>query len=255
VIDIHSHILPGADDGSESLETSIKMLKIAQEDGIDTIFATPHCSRHYYSLEYQDVVKAVEELRKNAKENGISMNILPGQEISIERDALSLFREGKSGCLGDTRYMLLEMPFDRMDEKALDMIYELRISGVIPIIAHPERYEYIIKNPLSLNQLIKEGCLFQINSGSILGIFGSEIKKTADILVRHNQIHFIASDSHSCGKRSPRIKAAFDIIKQKDTAIFNNLISNSHKLLRNDILANDSPKIKEINSIFNFFKK
>lgn len=252
MIDIHSHIIPGIDDGAGDIETSLEMLKTAEGEGTKTIFATPHFNRGYFEHEYKDVLKLTEELGKNAREKGININILPGQEVFLKRETPLDFKKGTIGTLGGTRYMLIELPMDTLPDYAMDSIYELKLLGISPIIAHPERYLYIIKKPSLINQFIEEECLFQINTGSIRGLFGREVKNTAEILVKNGIMDFIASDAHTNNKRCPGLKKSFDIINNLNKECENILGNNVENLLNNRKISRNSNIIREKKSIFSF---
>lgn len=252
MIDIHSHIIPGIDDGARDMETSLEMLKTAEGDGTKTIFATPHFNRGYFEVEYKDVLRLTEDLNKRARENGININILPGQEVYLKRETPLDFKRGTIGTLGGSRYMLIELPMDNLPDFAMDSIYELKILGITPIIAHPERYLYIIKRPSLINHFIEEECLFQINSGSIRGLFGREVKSTAEILVKNGIMGFIASDAHTNNKRCPGLKKSFDIINNLNKEYGNILRDNVENVLNNRDISRNANRIREKKSIFSF---
>jgi protein-tyrosine phosphatase len=254
LIDIHSHILPAIDDGAKNIEKTLQMLQIASDDGIKKIVATPHFYRGYYENKYIDICKLVEEVNIKVKEKQISVEIFPGQEVFLDTHTLDLFREGIIKGINGTRYMLIEFPMDTMPKSALDIIYELRVLGMVPIIAHPERYRYIIEKPSLINNFIDENCLFQINSGSIQGIFGRSVQKTSEILITHGICNFIASDAHSTKTRVPKIKEALEIVADLNSALKVVLTENTDKLLRDEQIMLATEKIKEKKSIFSFLK-
>jgi protein-tyrosine phosphatase len=257
MIDIHSHILPGIDDGADTIETTIEMLKVVQADGIKTIFATPHYYRGHFDNDYKQVKKYVNEIRNwiSLSNSDIQIEILPGQEVFISNYTLMLYKEGIIGTLNNTRYMLVELPFDNLDNTTLDVLYELRLLGVIPIIAHPERYSYIIEKPSSINQLISEGCLFQINSGNILGGINKQAKRTADILIKHGICDFIASDVHRIGNRYSRVYSAYEKVKKDNSKLGKSLMDNMQKLIENTYIEHSSEKIKEKRNLFSITAK
>lgn len=255
MIDLHNHLLPGIDDGAKEKNTTIKMLQIASEDGIKKIIATPHFYKGYYENNYEDVSKLVDEVNRLAKEENIDVTIFPGQEVFLDKDTVELYKMGIIKGLADSKYMLIELPMNNIPKNALDTIYELKIQGVIPVIAHPERYNYIIEKPSKINDFIAEGCLFQINSGSITGVFGSKIRKTSELLIRHGICNFIASDAHSIGSRSPRIEGAIEIVKELDSELADKIITNSENLLNNHKIQSNAEKIKEKKGLFSIFSR
>lgn len=254
MIDLHSHILPGIDDGAKNMEMTLDMLKIAAKDGTKKIVATPHFYRGYYLNSYDDIVNLAKEVNNTAKENNIDIEVYPGQEVFLDKKVIEDYKQGVIKGIGNSKYMLIELPMDRMPKETFDILYELRIQGIVSVIAHPERYSYIASQPSKINEFIKEGCLFQINSGSIKGIFGKKIQKTAETLIKHRACNFIASDAHSIGLRSPVIREALDTVKGIDTELYEDIISNSDKLLQNLSISLKAEKIKDKKGIFGFLK-
>ena len=255
MIDIHSHIVPGIDDGADTIETSLRMLKIAEDDGIKTIFATPHYYRGRFETDQNEVKGLIDELNIRAREQNINIEILQGHEVYLDREILNLYREDKIKTLNNSRYLLIELPFDRLPDYALDMIYELRLLGVVPVIAHPERYMYFIKKPWEINKFIDEGCLFQLNGGSITGLFGKEIQKTSETFLKHGIISFIGSDAHTTNKRRPELKKFFDIIEKNYGELKRTLLNNVEKVINNEEILCTSEKIKDKRSIFDIFRR
>ncbi|MCX7884256.1 MAG: exopolysaccharide biosynthesis protein [Caloramator sp.] len=252
MIDIHCHILPFLDDGSKSLDMSKDMLNIAYNEGINMIIATPHYYPNIYEPDAKRIEKSVEELNNISNLLNFNIKVLKGQEIFLTRNFLDKYKEGKLLTLNDTKYMLIELPFDILKPYIFDMIYELRIRNIVPIIAHPERYSYIIKKPSTINQFIDEGCLFQINSQSITGDFGREIKNTALKLIKHNICHFIATDAHSNQKRIPTLKKSFDIAVKSNKEIKKLMSNNQEIIINNGYILQEVKKIKDNVSIFHF---
>jgi len=255
VIDIHSHILPGIDDGSKSMEDTMKMLRLTEEDGVETIVATPHFYRGYYERSYKDVLELVNNVRHSASEENIAVNIVSAQEVFLDRHTVENFKSGKIGCVEGTNYMLVELPMVNVPKNALDIIYELEIRGVHPILAHPERYTYIIDTPSKINEFINEKCLLQINTGSILGIFGKKVKKTAEFLISSGVCSFIASDSHSTGGRCPGISKALEQASRFNKDITGQVLDNCKKMLKNEIIQQPQERIKQRRGIFSFLRK
>ncbi len=255
MIDIHSHILPGIDDGAKKIEDTMEMLRIASKNGIKKMAATSHFYSGYYENKYIDICKHVEEVNIKAREISLDVEIFPGQEIFLDKHTLKHYENSIIKGINNTKYMLVELPMETMPKDSLDLIYELRIKGVIPIIAHPERYAYIMEKNSIINSFIDEHCLFQINSGSITGIFGKKVQKTSEILISHGICDFIASDAHSTGRRCPSIRAALDIANSINKGIDIRTQENAEKLLSNNNIDKIADKINEKRSIFSFFKR
>ncbi|HEY8890091.1 MAG TPA: CpsB/CapC family capsule biosynthesis tyrosine phosphatase [Clostridium sp.] len=255
MIDIHSHILPGIDDGSKDMEMSIKMLKLAEEKGTKTIVATPHYIRGIYENYYDEILTLLQELKLQAKTSGIDIEILLGQEVMLDKHSLKLCREKKLRGINGESYMLIEFPMDKLPKDALDLIYELRLLNIKPIIAHPERYEYIYETPTAINGFIEEGCLFQINTGSLQGLFGKKVQSCAKLLVREGLVNFIASDAHSLNRRCPGLIEGFSQAKELDNQIEKKVSENLELLLLDKDIETNMEKIKKKKNIFQFFKR
>jgi len=254
MIDFHSHIIPKIDDGSSSLEETLEMLKIAKNDGVDAIVATPHFVPGRFENEYKDVLNHIKTLNEYIKNENINITIYPSQEVYITRSTLKYLNDGLIGTLNDTRYIQIELPFFELPDYTFDIIYELRIKNLIPILCHPERYAFIINSLENINKFIDEGCLFQINSGSILGHFGKEVQKTAKMLIENNIIDVLGSDAHNSKNRLPKIKDAFDKIKGIDEKLSKKILENERKIIENVEIKSSAQKINKKRGIFSLFK-
>ncbi|MBU3155322.1 tyrosine-protein phosphatase [Clostridium estertheticum] len=254
MIDIHSHILPGIDDGSKDMEMSIKMLKMAEEKGTKIIVATPHYIRGRYENHYDKIFDLHQEVKLAAENAGLKIEVLLGQEVMLDKYALDLCKEGKIRGINETSYMLIEFPMDKLPNDALDLIYELRVLGIKPIIAHPERYEYIIEAPTTINDFINEGCLFQINAGSLQGLFGKKVQKCAKLLVKEGLVNFIASDAHSINRRCPGLIEGVRVATLLDEDIEKKVSSNLELMLIDKDIEATMEKIQKKKSIFQIFR-
>lgn len=254
MIDIHSHVIPAVDDGSQDIETSLEMLKIAHDDDVRTLIATPHFYRNRFECSFLDACKKVEALNELARENDINIKILPGQEIFLDKYSSDLYKEGTIGTINKSKYMLVETSLIGSRPKNLmDNIYELKLLGIVPIIAHPERYEFVIEDNTEINDFVKEGCLFQITSTSITGGFGKEVKKTAENLIKNGLCNFIGSDAHTTGRRCPKIREALEEIKSMDKEIYENIGKNSMALINDEKLDIKMELIKKKKKLFPFW--
>lgn len=195
--DIHCHILPGVDDGATDIEESIEMVIMAKNNDINTIIATPHYIEYenYNNAEKNMAILSI--LNKELVNKGIDSTILLGNEVFITPNILNLLDGEEIATLNNSRYLLIELPILSIPIFVEKLIYELRMKEIIPIIAHPERNLNVIENPNKLYNLINKGALVQLNIPSIEGKYGDKIKNTAKLLLRHNMVHFIATDSHT----------------------------------------------------------
>lgn len=245
MIDIHSHIIPKVDDGAKTIKESIDMIKLSKAQGTNTIIATPHYYFNKFEVKYFELKERLKEVLEKIKEEKIDIEILLGQEIYLHKDMFSWIKEGYIKTLNNTRYILVETFPTYYEKNNLDFIYELGIRGMVPILAHPERYLYIQKDLTILNQFAKEGCLFQIDSGSITGDFGKQSQKVSLNLIKNGWGHFIASDSHGINKRSTNLKTSLEIVKKLNKDYYYMAKKNSELLIEN----------KEIKSELEFLKK
>ena len=243
MVDIHSHIINEIDDGSKNIEMTINMLKKAEQSGTTDIIATPHFMRGRFEVEYKDVVKKVEELREISRENNIDINIYAGQEVYYSKNILEYYNDKIIGTINNTKYMLIELPMLEFNiDEVINIIYELQIRGITPIIAHPERYKLFIKKPSMINSLIKEGMLFQLNAGSLTGNFGKDVKKTATKYLENNIYSFIGSDAHRDIGRDTDIKEALGILEINQRRSF---INNGKLMLKNEDVIFNGSLVKE----------
>lgn len=257
MIDIHSHILPRIDDGSEDITMSIEMARMYVESGISKVIATPHHieGSSYTSLEENKI--ALDELNEELIKEKIDLQVFLGNEIYISLKIIDDIKEKKAFTLNDTRYVLIELPMYDIPMYMEDMIYELLLKGYIPIIAHPERNSKIIEDPNILYEYIERGSLAQLNLPSLEGKYGEEIKSTAEILLKHNMIHFVATDAHTNRGRSPRAENSLDILKSIiSKEDFDSLTYyNANNLLDNKDIEIKSPiKYKEKKDFLSLFK-
>ena len=243
MIDMHSHIINGIDDGSKSIEMTINMLKKAEQSGTTDIIATPHFMRGRFEVEYNEVLKKVEELKEISRENNIDINIYAGQEVYYSRKLLEYYNDKIIGTINNSKYMLIELPMLEFNiEEVINTIYELQIRGITPIIVHPERYKPFIKKPSMINALIKEGMLFQLNAGSIAGDFGKDVKKTATKYLEHNIYSVIGSDAHRDRGRDTDMREALNILEEDKKEEF---INNGRAILENKDVDFKGTTVKE----------
>ena len=208
MIDIHCHILPGIDDGPEKLKTSLSMAAIAAKDGIHTVIATPHTDGVRVNAEKvaDEVIRLNNELQKKK----IPLTIFPGYELPYH-----LMTElAATHTLAGSKYVLVEFPHNYIPTDATDTLYELHESGLIPIIAHPERNRSVIMNPDILADFTYSGILVQITAASITGELGPDIERCAYHLLHNGMTHFIATDSHSPSFRKPVLKKVTKIVSR-----------------------------------------
>ena len=253
MIDIHSHILPGIDDGSKKISITLDMIKRASLDGTTDIVATPHYIKGYFYVPYKEVKEISTNLNKLVKEEGIDCNIHYGQEVYYSESIIEDLENEEIGTINSGQYMLVEFPMRRIPEEAIDYMYELKLRGITPIIAHPERYKDFMNDIRKVNEFINEGCLFQMNAGSILGEFGNEVKKCAEKLIKNRIYNFIGSDAHNDTTRKTGISDALYTISKIDKGLEENIRESSIRLLNNDYVEFIGNEIKK-KKLFSIFR-
>jgi protein-tyrosine phosphatase len=215
MIDIHCHILPGVDDGAQSLSDSLNMARIAVKQGIHKIVATPHHLTSSYENSKQSIVDRVRDLNVKLREEMIDLEVLPGQEVRIHGEMVEGYVAGDILPVNHTPYILVEFPSNHVPRYTEKLFYDLQVNGLIPVIVHPERNQEIVERPELLYQLVKKGALTQITAASVCGDFGKKIKNFTLQLIDANLTHFIASDAHNITNRPFKMREALAIIERK----------------------------------------
>ena len=253
MIDFHSHIVYDVDDGSQTLEQSINILKKAEKAGFDKIILTPHYMEDYYEIHTDEIAEKIETLREKCNKEQIEIELYQANEIYITNHIVELIESSEATTINKSRYVLFELPMNEEPGNLLEVVYQLLENKKVPIIAHPERYSYIQKDPNRLIPLIEQGVLFQTNYGSIDGQYGKEIQKTAKLLIENNFIHFLGSDVHHEGyiyEKMPEIKESLRKIISNEK-IKELTTQNAEKVLNNEEIEVEMPTaIKQ-----GFFKK
>lgn len=236
MIDIHSHIIPNVDDGARSVEETFNILKEAQGAGFTDVILTSHFLLNYYETNAQELIFWKEKLQEVLKKQGTKINLHSGMEIYITNQMEELLENKKILTLANSGYMLIELPL-ATNVKYFDyVVYYLEAKGIKPIIAHPERYKCVQKDPDIVEEYIEKGCLIQCNYGSIVNLYGREAEKTIKTLLKKNQVHFLGSDVH---RENGTYLIILDAIKKIRKIIGENKINelttiNPKKILQNE---------------------
>lgn len=234
MIDLHCHILPGLDDGSGSLDESIEMAAMAADQGVRHIVATPHC----LTGSAPDVIDGVAMLRELLQEAQIPIRLYAGMEIFGSFDTARLLQERKLLTLNGSRYPLIEFSFYTDGTAETEILQTVIDAGYTPLVAHPERYEYILQQPRMINQWKKMGCLFQVNRCSLLGRYGEDIQMMALELVERGFAAAVATDAHSSKVRTPRARDAYEMLYHSVSPVAAEtlMIHNPKKIITNHVL-------------------
>ena len=236
MIDIHTHILPQIDDGSNSLDISIQHLKIMEEAGVTDVVFTPHFYENIYDNNKQTISAAFNLVQAEIDKQNMKMNLHHGAECYIVHDLVTKIKN-ENFNIDDTKYVLVETSLinQTIEEIVFEEIYKLLKHGLKPILAHPERYQQIIENPESARDIVHRDVYLQVNAGSLFGYYGKDVQKAAWYLVQNGLVHFVASDNH-CIKDEYFLKTAKDVITEKIDEYTANLLFeiNPRKMLKNE---------------------
>lgn len=215
MLDMHTHILYGVDDGPQTIEGTIQMLKAAVEEGITDLVVTPHAYNPKYNVKQEVMHRQINELTDIVKQLVLPLRLHIGQEIHLHEHLVENILSGEAITLAKSRYLLLELPFYTVPAYTFQIIQTLIENGFTPIIAHPEKNRSIVENPRILTKLIHQGALAQITAGSLTGHFGRHTQKVALQLVQANLIHCYGSDAHNASLRPYLFSKGLDILEKK----------------------------------------
>lgn len=216
MIDLHVHILPGLDDGPRNLEEAVAMSRYAVADGIKSVVATPHVIPGVYNNSKKIILSSVEELNDRLSELGIQLEVHPGAEYMLDPELPDMLKKDELVTINNgNKYLLVEFPMATVPVYAEKVLFEIALQGVVPIIAHPERYMEILNSPHRLSDFIEQGIMSQITSGSLTGLYGRKVCDTAWFLLQKGHCHLISSDGHSMGRRVPAMSDARRTIARK----------------------------------------
>jgi protein-tyrosine phosphatase len=209
MIDIHVHILPFMDDGAADMGRSLVMAGIAHEDGISTLVATPHVMTEAFDNNKEDILLKVDEVNAMLTKADYPVVVLPGAEYYLEPDLPEQLARGEVLTLnGSGRYLLVELPSSCVPDYTGQILYEIQLQGVVPIIAHPERNAGFIRDPRLLKDFVDKGILAQLTSASVTGLFGRTVRQAALSFVEGGLVQVLASDAHSVNDRAPVLSRA-----------------------------------------------
>ncbi len=257
MIDFHSHIIYNVDDGSDSIETSLKILKLAETVGFNNIILTPHYMKNYYEYTVNEISEKIEYLQEICQKEDINIQLYQANEIYITNDIVNLLETNEASTINNSRYVLFELPMNEEPPNLLEVIYSLKENNKVPIIAHPERYTYVQENPNRLLDLIDMGVLFQSNYGSVMGQYGEKCKKTIKSLLKNNFIHFLGTDVHKSTNiyfKMGEIKKELEKILTQEQ-IENLEEKNAEKVLKNEKIEINKPNFIKKSFFDKFFEK
>lgn len=234
--DTHSHILFNIDDGSNNIEESIAILKEMAEVGFKHVILTPHYiegTEYSAPNEEKDIKFAL--LEKRIKEENLDITIHLGNEIFLHNNLIASIEGAKCYGLNKSNYLLVELPFHNQIRGLIDILYEFKVKGYTPIIAHPERYTYLQDNPDLVDKLKEEGTLFQCNYSSILGYYRKDAERLMKYMLKKHYVDYLGTDIHHINKafvldNFAKIKKT--IIKITGDEYFNEIMENCSNLIK-----------------------
>jgi len=205
MVDIHCHILPGIDDGSDTWETTTQMCRMAVRDGITHVVATPHCDGHYEydRAHFTDMLATLSEVAEGR------LTFTMGCDFHLSpRNIDAAMNDPRPFAVGDTQYLMVEFDHHGIPSNAGELLWTLVSRGMVPIITHPERNAYLMKNLDTVQEFIEMGCLSQVTANAFTGFWGPKSQKAAEKLLKRNAVHIVASDAHDLELRPPILSQA-----------------------------------------------
>ncbi|PTL37367.1 tyrosine-protein phosphatase [Alkalicoccus saliphilus] len=215
MIDIHTHILPGLDDGAPTLEDAVEMAEAAAAAGITKLIATPHHQSGTFYNPGRTIKQETKKLNNELQKRNIALEVYPGQEIRLHGEIIQELQAGSAITLAASPYVLVELPEDQVPTYAANVFYDLQMAGYKPIIAHPERNEELRARPELLYRFVKNGALTQLTAGSVLGNFGRKVKRFTGDIIEARLAHFLATDAHDTAHRGFLLEEAEQTVSRK----------------------------------------
>lgn len=240
MIDLHCHILPQMDDGAHDLDEALHMAHLAVRSGVTDIVVTPHCM----DGGAQPMAENVAMLQEVLQEIHIPLRLYPGMEIFATPDTARLLQQGSLLTLNGSRYPLVEFDFVSDGEQETQILQSILQAGYIPLVAHPERYEYTQQDPQLLNLWVSMGCLLQVNKGSVLGRFGERTRQLALAMVDRGFATVVASDAHAARMRTPYLYDTKTFLERHFTPIAAEVLlrDNPWRILNNKQIPSVTPE-------------
>ena len=208
MIDLHCHLLPGIDDGPETLEQALELARIAVANGITHSVVTPHIHPGRWENDAASILQNLETFRAAIANAGIPLQLGFAGEVRLGVEVLEMVQEGRIPFYGKfegKRVFLLELPHSHVPPGSDKLVRWLLDQGILPMIAHPERNKEIMRRPDKIQPFVELGCLFQLTASSVAGLFGEPAFETARILLERGCVTILASDAHNAEHRPPQL--------------------------------------------------
>ena len=226
MIDLHSHILPGIDDGARSLDIALGMANQAVECGITHVVCTPHIHKGYFDNSLSSIRLSFKQFEQEVLKANIPLTLSFAAEVRVNEQIPIWARQGELPFLGtynNKNVLLLEMPHSHVPQGIDVLVKWLLQHGIQPLIAHPERNRELLSEPHKFKWLQKTGCLFQLTAGALTGRFGDKVEKFAHFLMQEKAFDVVASDSHDLIRRPNDMSEAFAIVEKFDSDLAVNI--------------------------------
>lgn len=214
MIDLHSHILPGIDDGAKTLADSLEMARIAVADGIHTMACTPHIYPGMYMNDGPGIESARARLQAALDHEGIALKLVIGADVHLVPGLLDGLRSGRVPTLNRSRYFLLEPSHTTPPPRLEESVFDLIASGYTPIITHPERLTWVENHYPVFERLIAQGAWMQVTAGALTGVFGKRAQYWGERFLGDGNTHILATDAHSTGRRLPRLTEGLEVARR-----------------------------------------
>jgi protein-tyrosine phosphatase len=213
MIDIHTHILPGIDDGCSNLDESLAMAQLAVAEGVHTMLTTSHSAEWLQLGPLALMEEQIATLQAALDAAAIPLTLRPGIEVYLTPETPAHFAAGRVWTLAHSRYMLVETDFGQWPAYLERVLFELQVAGCVPILAHPERYSAIQRDPGLMYTLATRGILGQVTGNALAGVLGPAVQQCALTLLEYGLVQIIASDGHGAfdGKRPPAVAAGLAV--------------------------------------------
>lgn len=245
MIDIHTHILPGVDDGAQTLQDAIKMIEYAYSKGTTELLLTPHGNWDAYENYDEELLKTrFGQLQEAVAIREIPVKLYLGMEVYATRDLLYRLKRKQLLPVNQTRYMLVEFGFDVDGNEMFEALRNIEQAGFLPIVAHAERYDFVNYMPDVVYEWNRRGYGVQVNAGSLFGDFGRREQRCAECLLTHNLVHFVASDCHNMHHRKPGLADAYQFIRERYSDGYAELLMkiNPDRLLKGEKILIVNPR-------------
>ncbi|WP_395686655.1 tyrosine-protein phosphatase [Caenimonas koreensis] len=215
MIDLHSHILPGIDDGAKTLEDSLAMARIAVQDGIRVMACTPHIYPGMYMNDKAGIQAARDALQQEFNQHGIALQLVIGADVHLVPGLVEGMRKGLIPTLnGNTRYLLLEPSHHHAPPRFEELVFNIVVAGYTPVITHPERLVWIEDNFAVFGRLVHQGAWMQVTAGALTGKFGPRAKYWGERLLGEGLTHILATDAHTTGRRRPVLSEGLEVARK-----------------------------------------